>query len=88
VLRQDPIADPAQYEVVYRADGALEVKADCNRAYGEYTYDGGMVGSVCVEMHRRPGAALPGNAALSSCGFAVRRPIVSPQALAFHRLLC
>jgi heat shock protein HslJ len=50
VQKQNPIANPAQYEVVYGPNGALQVKADCNRASGTYTYDGGMVGSVRVEM--------------------------------------
>jgi len=50
VLKQNPIANPAQYEVVYDPDGTLQVVADCNRASGTYTYDGGMVGSVRVEM--------------------------------------
>jgi hypothetical protein len=56
--KQKPIADPAQYEVVYGTDGTLRVKADCpeghgifdNNASGTYTYDGGMVGSVRVLM--------------------------------------
>jgi heat shock protein HslJ len=59
VLRENPIADPAQYEVVYTPDGALQVKADCNRASGAYTYDGGMVGSVRVQM---------GPATMAECG--------------------
>jgi heat shock protein HslJ len=50
VLQQNPIAEPAQYEVVYGPDGALQVKADCNRAVGAYTADGGMVGGVRVQM--------------------------------------
>jgi hypothetical protein len=57
-LKQNPISNPAQYEVVYGPDGILQVKADCpeghgifdNRASGTYTYDGGMVGSVRVQM--------------------------------------
>ena len=48
--KQNPIANPAQYEVVYGADGTLRVKADCNNASGTYTYNGGMVGSVRVTM--------------------------------------
>jgi len=59
VLQQDPIADPAQYEVVYGPDGALQVKADCNRAVGAYTVDGGMVGGVRVQM---------GPTTLAECG--------------------
>jgi len=67
VLKQNPIADPAQYEVVYGPDGALSVKADCpeghgifdNNASGAYTYEGGMVGSVRVQM---------GPATLAECG--------------------
>ena len=59
VLKQNPIADSAQYEVVYGPDGALQVKADCNRASGAYTYDGGMVGSVRVQM---------GPTTLAECG--------------------
>jgi hypothetical protein len=50
VLKQNPIVDPALYEVVYGADGSLEVKSDCNIASGAYTYDGGMVGGVRVQM--------------------------------------
>ncbi len=48
--KQNPIADPAQYEVMYGSDGTLSVKADCNNASGTYTYNGGMVGSVRVTM--------------------------------------
>jgi heat shock protein HslJ len=59
VLKQNPITDPAQYEVVYGPDGALQVKADCNRAGGAYTYDGGMVGGVRVQM---------GPTTLAECG--------------------
>jgi heat shock protein HslJ len=59
VQKQNPIADPAQYEVVYGPGGALQVKADCNRASGSYTYDGGMVGSVRVQM---------GPTTLAECG--------------------
>ena len=59
VLKQNPITNPAQYEVVYGPDGALQVKADCNRASGAYTYDGGMVGSVRVQM---------GPTTLAECG--------------------
>jgi heat shock protein HslJ len=59
VLKQNPIADPSQYEVVYGTDGALEVKADCNNAGGAYTYDGGMVGGVRVQM---------GPTTLAECG--------------------
>ena len=54
--KENPIADPALYEVVYGSDGTLSVKADCNRASGTYTYNGGMVGSVRVTM----GPADPG----------------------------
>lgn len=54
-----PVENPAQYEVVYHPDGVLEVKADCNRASGTYTFDGGMVGSVRVEM---------GPMTLAACG--------------------
>jgi hypothetical protein len=50
VLNGNPIADPTKYEVVYGADGKLTVKADCNNASGAYTYDGGMVGGVRVQM--------------------------------------
>jgi heat shock protein HslJ len=50
VQKQNPIADPTLYEVVYGPDGTLTVKADCNTASGSYTYEGGMVGSVRVEM--------------------------------------
>jgi heat shock protein HslJ len=48
--KENPIADPALYEVVYGSNGVLSVKADCNQASGTYTYSGGMVGSVRVEM--------------------------------------
>jgi heat shock protein HslJ len=56
---ENPIADPAQYEVIYGSDGSLEVKADCNRAAGTYTSDGGMVGGVRVQM---------GPTTLAECG--------------------
>jgi heat shock protein HslJ len=59
VLKENPIADPAQYEVVYGPEGTLQVKADCNGASGTYTYDGGMVGGVRVEM---------GPTTLAECG--------------------
>jgi hypothetical protein len=59
VLNENPIANPTQYEVIYNADGSLTVKADCNNAAGTYTYDGGMVGSVRVEM---------GPTTLAACG--------------------
>jgi heat shock protein HslJ len=59
VLKQNPIEDPAQYEVVYGPDGTLQVKADCNRASGTYTYDGGMVGGTRVQM---------GPTTLAECG--------------------
>jgi heat shock protein HslJ len=59
VLEGNPIANPAQYEVVYGSDGTLHVKADCNVASGTYTYDGGMVGNVRVEM---------GPSTLAACG--------------------
>jgi heat shock protein HslJ len=48
VQKQNPIADPTLYEVIYGPDGVVEIKADCNRASGVYTYEGGMVGSVRV----------------------------------------
>ena len=57
--KEDPIADPSLYEVVYGSDGALSVKAECNQASGTYTYDGGMVGSVRVTM---------GPSTLAACG--------------------
>jgi hypothetical protein len=57
--KKNPIADPAQYEVVYNQDGTLSVKADCNMAGEQYTYNGGMVGSVRVEM---------GPSTLAACG--------------------
>ena len=57
--KENPIADPALYEVVYGSDGTLRVKADCNQASGTYTYDGGMVGSVRVTM---------GPSTLAACG--------------------
>jgi heat shock protein HslJ len=57
--KENPIADPALYEVAYGSDGALSVKADCNRASGTYTYNGGMVGSVRVTM---------GPTTLAACG--------------------
>ena len=57
--KENPIADPSLYEVAYGSDGALSVKADCNRASGTYTYNGGMVGSVRVTM---------GPSTLAACG--------------------
>jgi heat shock protein HslJ len=57
--KENPIADPSLYEVVYGANGTLSVKADCNRASGTYTYKGGMVGSVRVTM---------GPTTLAACG--------------------
>ena len=52
--KENPIADPALYEVVYGSDGTLSVKADCNRASGTYTYSGGMVGDVRVRWDPPP----------------------------------
>jgi hypothetical protein len=43
-----PVANPAQYEVIYGADGIVRYTADCNQGSGSYTYAGGMVGSVRV----------------------------------------
>ena len=57
--KENPIADPSLYQVVYGSDGTLSVKADCNQASGTYTYDGGMVGSVRVTM---------GPSTLAACG--------------------
>ena len=57
--KENRIADPSLYEVAYGSDGALSVKADCNRASGTYTYNGGMVGSVRVTM---------GPMTLAACG--------------------
>jgi hypothetical protein len=57
--KQNPVANPALYEVVYGADGTLRVKADCNNASGTYTYNGGMVGNVRVTM---------GPSTLAACG--------------------
>ena len=57
--KQNPITDPALYEVEYGSDGTLSVKADCNRASGTYTYNGGMVGGVRVTM---------GPTTLAACG--------------------
>jgi heat shock protein HslJ len=57
--KEHPIADPAQYEVIYGSDGTLSVKADCNQARGTYTYNGGMVGNVRVTM---------GPTTLAACG--------------------
>lgn len=59
VYKEDLVANPTQYQVIYGADGALQVKADCNNASGTYTYDGGMVGSVRVQM---------GPTTLADCG--------------------
>lgn len=61
--KRSPITDPTRYEVVYGANGALSVKADCNRTSGAYTYQGGMVGSVRAEM---------GPTTLAACGPASR----------------
>jgi heat shock protein HslJ len=49
-LKTNPVADPTLYQVVYNTDGTLSVKADCNNAAGEYTSEGGVTGSVRVEM--------------------------------------
>jgi hypothetical protein len=57
--KQNPIANPDLYEVVYGSDGALRVKADCNSASGTYTYAGGMVGNVRVTL---------GPSTLAACG--------------------
>ena len=50
VQKQNPIADPTLYQVIYKPDGTLDVKSDCNRASGTYTYESGMVGGVRVQM--------------------------------------
>ncbi len=57
--KENPITDPTLYEVEYGSDGTLSVKADCNRASGTYTYNGGMVGNVRVTM---------GPSTLAACG--------------------
>jgi heat shock protein HslJ len=41
-----PLADPRAYEVLFRADGTVEYKIDCNRGSGTFTYEGGMIGSL------------------------------------------
>lgn len=56
--KDTPVTDPTQYELVYRPDGTLSIKADCNTASAKYTHDGGMVGVVRVE---------PGPMTLAAC---------------------
>ena len=34
------VGDPAQYDIVFRADGTYSAKADCNRLNGTYTMNG------------------------------------------------
>ena len=41
-----PLADPRAYEVLFKADGTVEYKIDCNSGSGTFTYEGGMVGSL------------------------------------------
>ena len=48
--KDTPVANPAQYQVVYGVNGDLQVKADCNNVTGTYTYEGGMVGGVRTKL--------------------------------------
>jgi hypothetical protein len=57
--KENPVANPERYEVTYLPGGALVVLADCNRAAGNYSHEGGAVGSVRVQM---------GPTTLAACG--------------------
>lgn len=48
--QETPVDNPEQYQVVYQANGDLQIKADCNNVTGTYTYDGGMVGGVRTKL--------------------------------------
>lgn len=48
--KDTPVANPEQYQVIYSANGDLQIKADCNNAAGTYTYEGGMVGGVRTKL--------------------------------------
>jgi heat shock protein HslJ len=56
---QAVVPDPQNYTITFLEDGTLGIKADCNRAAGTYTADGGMVGGVRVQM---------GPTTLAECG--------------------
>ncbi len=41
-----PLADPRAYEVLFKSDGTVAYKIDCNSGSGTFTYEGGMVGNL------------------------------------------
>jgi heat shock protein HslJ len=41
-----PLADPRVYEVLFKADGTVEYKIDCNSGSGTFTYEGGLLGNL------------------------------------------
>ncbi len=55
---QGEIETPTSYLVTFHADGAVEIKADCNRAQGKYTLDGG---NISIEIGPTTLAACPGD---------------------------
>ncbi len=52
------VKTPASYEVIFKEDGTVEIKADCNRAFGAYTLDGA---NVNIEIGPSTMAACPGD---------------------------
>ncbi len=56
--KQGEIETPASYLVTFHDDGAVEIKADCNRAGGKYTLDGG---NISIEIGPTTLAACPGD---------------------------
>ncbi len=56
---ETPVANPEKYTITFKLDGSVEVTADCNRSSGNYSYDGGMVGSMRFEL---------GATTLAECG--------------------
>ncbi len=54
-----PLTDPSRsYEVTFNSDGQLVFRADCNQGTGEFTYEGGMIGSV---------RSMPGAMTMAAC---------------------
>lgn len=48
--RPAPVAAQENYTVVFRADGSLEYIADCNSGAGDFEAEGGMVGSLQIQL--------------------------------------
>ncbi len=47
-----PVAAQENYTVAFHADGTLEYVADCNSGAGDFEADGGMAGSLQIELTR------------------------------------